>query len=146
MRLIIPVAIHIVQKVGGRSPKAGIPPLVTERLNSKPFKGVIKTTTATWRELNELLDPIKENRCRYHEEAVFPIQRPFNKRRQTYAHHRQRKKVTPYKFQRLLGFTPNVLDAIHRLPLLSSLILTQVFPKKPLKNNIFFKKRGYVWP
>jgi hypothetical protein len=145
MILTIPIAIHIIQKVGRCSAKAGIPPLITERLNSKPFKRVVKTATATRREFNKLLGPINHNRNGKTNKSIFPEQSVKYKKVYTQEKINQSEEMAPHELRRFLCFYPNVLDDIHLLPLLSSFILTQVLLGKPLKNNLAFTKREWVW-
>lgn len=135
MRLIISVMIHITQKMGRRSPKAGIPPLVPKRLDACMLECVASMIARG--KLDISLNPIKECSYSYHEKHISPIQRAFNKCGDQGATNQQRKKVPPDKPECPDCFPSK--NIIHHPPPFYPLILTQVSPGKSTQNNRCFK-------
>jgi hypothetical protein len=144
MKLLISVIIHIAQKVRSRPPKRRVPPLISNGLDTLIF-GMMRMAP-TRRELNELLNPIKKNRSCQHKKCILPIQRTFNKYRKKNTQNTKRKEMPPDELQRFLRLIPSILNAIHFSLPLHSFILTQLSLRKPMKNNICFKKKDCLCP
>jgi len=121
MNLIISVIIHVIQKMGRGSPKAGIPPLVPKRLDACMLKCIVSMATRS--EFYVLLGPIYCNSNGKRNESVFPEQCMIDKNAYTQRKVNQSKKVSPDKLERPLWFTPNVFlltgSLFHCLRLLS---------------------------
>jgi hypothetical protein len=133
--------IHIIQKMGRCSPKAGIPPLIPKRLDAG-MPGCVVGVVARGK-LDISLNPIKDNRYCHHEKGVFPMQRAFNKCGDQGTGNQQRKKMPPDKPEGSDCFPSK--NIIHHPSPCYPLILTQLSPGKSTQNNRCFKKGGPVW-
>jgi hypothetical protein len=144
MKLIILYTKIIITYIGARSHEALIPRLSNVKRKAGIIMRMVKPIVK--RKLTKLLNPIKENADTDRVKSVFPIQTAFNKRRQAYTQNRQSKEMAPDELRCLLDFIPNSLNNIHGFSPLLPFILSSLSLRKPIKNNIFFKRRKTLCP